>query len=254
MYRHLLAAVLIAVVSSSQAQVRVVESSPQSNRSGVGQPPQNSVSIQTDMLFEVQALKYEVATLRGMVEEQAHEISRLKQAQTDNYLDLDKRISALSGGSISQPSTTVSPAIVASPSTSPVAPTSAVTPVPSGAGDAEVYAAAYDLLRARQYDAAVTGLQDYLQRFPTGAYAGNSYYWLGEIFLLKEDHAQARDWFSKLLTDFPQDRKVPDAKFKLGKVYHLLGDNATARSVLSEVATGSGDAARLAKQYLQDYL
>lgn len=257
MYRHLLAAVLVAAVSSSEAQVRVVESSPQSTRSGVGAPPLNAAGLQTDLLSEIQALKYEIATLRGMVEEQAHELARLKQQQTDNYLDLDQRL--LSGGSASRTSTAVAPGPLG-PSSTPAVQTPAVvtpnpiTPALSGAGDAEVYAAAYDLLRQRQYDAAAEGLKDYLQRFPTGAYAGNSYYWLGEIYLLKEDLSQARDWFSKLISDFPQDRKIPDAKFKLGKVYHLLGDNASARNLLNEVAAGSGDAARLARQYLQDYL
>jgi tol-pal system protein YbgF len=107
-------------------------------------------------------------------------------------------------------------------------------------------------LRQRQYDAATTAFKDYLVRFPRGAYAGNSYYWLGEIFLLKEDFPQARDYFDKLLTEFPQDRKVSDTKFKLGKVYHLLGDNPSAQRLLNEVAGESGDAARLARQYLQE--
>lgn len=254
MYKHLLAVVLIAAVSSSQAQVRVVESSPQSVRSGVGSsPPANvgmQVGMQTDVLSEIQALKFEIATLRGMVEEQAHEISRLKQQQTENYLDLDTRLGALSGGAAVRVPTLGSPSVA--PINSSVSGAPVTTPSVSGGNDAEVYAAAYDLLRQRQYDAAVTALKDYLTRFPSGAYAGNSFYWLGEIYLLKEDLPQARDWFDKLLTNFPNDRKVADAKFKLGKVYHLLGDNQKAKTVLGEVAAGTGDAARLARQYLQD--
>jgi tol-pal system protein YbgF len=246
MYKHLLAVALIAAVSSSQAQVRVVESSPQSVRSGVGSIAPANVGMQTDVLSEIQALKFEIATLRGLVEEQAHEISRLKQQQTENYLDLDTRLSGLSGAGAA-----ISPNI--SPSVTP-SDRALVTASPStsGGSDAEVYAAAYDLLRQRQYDAAIVALNDYLTRFPNGAYAGNSYYWLGEIYLLKEELTQARDWFDKLLTNFPNDRKVSDAKFKLGKVHHLLGDNEKAKVLLSEVAAGTGDAARLAKQYLLD--
>lgn len=253
MYKHLFTAVLIAAVSSSQAQVRVVESSPQSVRSGVGSTAPANLGVQTggmqtDVLSEIQALKFEIATLRGMVEEQAYEISRLKQQQTENYLDLDTRLGALSGGAPARVPSAGSPAVSPINSGS----SGALVATPPAGGDAEVYAAAYDLLRQREYDAAVTALKDYLTRFPSGAYAGNSYYWLGEIYLLKEDLPQARDWFDKLLTNFPNDRKVADAKFKLGKVYHLLGDNQKAKTVLSEVASGSGDAARLARQYLQD--
>lgn len=248
MVKYLLTVVLFAAVSSSQAQVRVVESSPQSTRSGVGVSPAQSASIQTDVLSEIQALKYEIATLRGMVEEQAHEISRLKQQQTENYLDLDRR---LGGGNASSTSgfVPVAPANSGA-SAAPVTPPS--TPAAASGGDAEVYAAAYDLLRERQYDAATEAFKNYLKRFPKGAYAGNSYYWLGEIYLLKEDLAQARDHFEKLLVEFPYDRKVPDTKYKLGRVYHQLGDNASARRLLDEAAADSGDAARLARQYLQD--
>lgn len=70
--------------------------------------------------------------------------------------------------------------------------------------------------------------------------------------MLKEDLAQARDHFEKLLVEFPYDRKVPDTKYKLGRVYHQLGDNASARRLLDEAAADTGDAARLARQYLQD--
>jgi tol-pal system protein YbgF len=247
MYKHLLAAALIAVASASQAQVRVVESSPQSVRSGVGQP---SLNIQAETLEDIQALKYEVSMLRGMVEEQAHEIARLKQQQTENYLDLDRRLSSLSTGS-----TTVQPPSNSAPVTTPSTPitTSLAAPAAaSGGSDTDVYTAAYDLLRQRQYDVAIEAFNDYLTQFPRGAYAGNSYYWLGEIYLLKQNLAQARSWFEKLLTEFPEDRKVSDTQFKLGKVYHLQGNNDQARTMLSEVAAGSGDAARLARQYLQD--
>lgn len=256
MYKHLLTAALIVVVSSSQAQVRVVESSPQSARSGVGQPPLNAAGIGTDALADIQALKYELATLRGMVEEQAHEITRLKQQQTENYLNLDKRISAFSDVSnITRPAAAAaatSTSITTSPTATPVRTSIPATVTSGSVNDAEVYTAAYDLLRKRQYDAAIMAFNDYLSRFPRGAYAGNSYYWLGEVYLLQEDYAQARDWFSKLLTEFPNDRKVLDTKYKLGRVYHSLGDNGQARTLLEEVARGTGDAARLAKQYLQD--
>ncbi len=252
MYKYLLTAVLFAAVSSSQAQVRVVESSPQSTRSGVGHNLPQAAAHQTDVFSEIQALKYEIATLRGMVEEQAHEIARLKQQQTENYLDLDRRISG--GGSAAiAPSTTVPAATSPSATTSrPVTAAASTNTASTSNNDAEVYAAAYDLLRQRQYDQAIGAFKDYLNRFPRGAYAGNSYYWLGEIYLLKDDLAQARDNFDRLLTDFPHDRKVSDTKFKLGKVYHLLGDNSSAQRLLNEAAADSGDAARLARQYLQD--
>lgn len=256
MLKHLFVVILFIAVPASQAQVRVVESSPQSNRSGVAQSqgvaqaygvtqPTEAVNTQTNTYFELQSLKEEVSQLRGLVEEQAHELSRLKQLQMDNYLDLDKRVSALSGHPNSD-------AVATTDESSSTETTSVSRGGGNNLGEAELYTAAYDLLKQRQIDSAITGFQDYLTRFPNGSYAGNSYYWLGEIYLLKNELPQARDWFSKLLEKFPNDRKIPDAKFKLGKVYHQLGDTAKAKTLLSDVAAGSGDSSRLAKQYLQE--
>lgn len=252
MYKHLLAVVLFTLATSSQAQVRVVESSPQSNRSGVGTLPVEAAGAQTDIFSEIQALKFEIANLRGLVEEQAYELSRLKQLQMDGYVDLDQRISALGGQAPSSQvaaGNTPPPAAVASSS---VASAVQVVLPPANASDAEVYTAAYDLLRQREYDAAIVSLKDYLDRFPSGSYAGNSFYWLGEIYLLKESLSEAEDWFARLLENFPNDRKVPDAQFKLGKVYHLQGKDGQARTILNQAASGNSDAARLARQYLQD--
>jgi tol-pal system protein YbgF len=253
MLKPLLITILLSAASITQAQVRVVESQPQGSRSGVSQPAPGvgqplgtvgAVNPEVQAYFELQSLKEEVSMLRGMVEQQGYELSRLKQQQLDAYVDLDKRIVALSKTSSNISS---SPDSNQSPSTPKPA-----AAAKSGLGDAETYSAAYDLLRQREVDSAITAFQDYLSRFPRGAYAGNSHYWLGEIYLLKNDLPQSRDWFSKLLEAFPDDRKVPDAKFKLGKVYHLLGNDTSAKELLNEVASGSGDSARLAKQYLQE--
>ena len=69
---------------------------------------------------------------------------------------------------------------------------------------------------------------------------------------LKKDYPQAKTWFTELIANFPSAAKVPDAQLDLGKVYFLMGDKAKARSLLSEVAAGSTDAARLAQKFLSD--
>src|SRR5690554_6702217 len=143
MLKPLLIIVLLTAVSFTQAQVRVVESLPQGSRSGVSQPapgvaqPLNTVNPEVQAYFELQSLKEEVSMLRGMVEQQGYELSRLKQQQLDAYVDLDKRIVALSKTSSNISS---SPDSNQSPSTPKPA-----AAAKSGLGDAETYSAAYDL-------------------------------------------------------------------------------------------------------------
>jgi tol-pal system protein YbgF len=206
---------------------------------------QDSIEQKTESYNQIQSLLQEVSELRALVEEQGHEISRLKQLQLDNYVDLDRRVSFLTGNA----SAKAKEPDIASDST---ASTDVAAPAANGLSEADEYKAAYDLLRQRQVDQSLAAFKDYLKKYPNGEFAANSCYWLGEIFLLKNQLPQARDWFAKLLQDFPDSNKVPDAKFKLGKVYHLMGDKKRAKPLLDDAAAGVGDSARLAKQYLKD--
>jgi tol-pal system protein YbgF len=245
MLKPVIALLCCMAVPAVEAQVRVVDSSPQSVRSGVSRQ-QESVDQKTESYNQIQSLLQEVSELRALVEEQGHEISRLKQLQLDNYVDLDRRVSFLTGNNSAKPKDDDASAPIDATSTldAPSANNSL--------SEADEYKAAYDLLRQRQVDQSLVAFKDYLKKYPTGEFAGNSSYWLGEIFLLKNQLPQARDWFAKLLQDFPESNKVPDAKFKLGKVYHLMGDKKRAKPLLDEAAAGLGDSARLAKQYLKD--
>lgn len=244
MYKRVIALLCCIAVPVVEAQVRVVDSSPQSVRSGVNRQ-QETIEQKTESYNQIQSLQQEISELRALVEEQGHQISRLKQLQLDNYVDLDRRVSLVSGN------------FSAKEQNNDVNSDSTVTadvqsPADIGLSEADEYKAAYDLLRQRQVDQSLVAFKDYLKKYPKGEFSANSCYWLGEIFLLKNQLPQARDWFAKLLQDFPDSNKVPDAKFKLGKVYHLMGDKKRAKPLLDDAAAGLGDSARLAKQYLKD--
>ena len=237
---------------SVNAQVEVEDRSPVGSSVPPPLPPIEASrssapsSNQTaEMYYQFQVLQQEVQTLRGLVEQQAHELKRLKQQRLDDYLELDRRLSALGQGQ----------AQVVPESTGATGETASRAPASAAPGDElKHYRSAIDLvLKKQQYDEAVVKLQEHLQLFPQSRYAGNAVYWLGEIYFLKSDLEQSRQWFVQLLGDYPDHRKVPDGKFKLGKVYHLLGDGEKAQSLLNEVAASNSDAARLAKAYLREH-
>lgn len=239
MLKNLIAVALVVTAPVLQAQVRVVESSPQGFGSGVAQPDL-SAPAESDVYSQIRALQEEVAILRGLVEEQQYQLKQLKQLQLDNYMDLDRR---LSGG--------VTASGLSSRAPEPTKPEVA-SRVADTASEADVYKTAYDLLNQKDFDAAVTAFTDHLSRFPSGNFASNSHYWLGKIAMLKKDYPQAKTWFTNLIANFPSAAKVPDAQLDLGKVYFLMGDKAKARSLLTEVASGNSDAARLAQKFLAD--
>lgn len=238
MYRFILAVHLSMAASFVFAQVEVVD------REIPVTPEEASVPQSTtnpaQLYYQMQVLQQEVLQLRGLVEQQAFEIKKLKQQRLDDYLDLDRRVSQLSQRGSAAP--------LSSDSATPETQTSVVSSPP---GEMKRYKAAMNLVfKEQKYDEAVVALTEYLNEFPTGRYSANAQYWLGEVYLKKQDLEQARQWFSKVLNEHPQHGKASDAQYKLGIVYHKLGDNDKARDLLENVAQTDANAARLARDYL----
>lgn len=238
-------AVAVFVAAPVLAQVRVVESSPRSVNSGVAQP-QYAEPANSDVYSQIRALQEEITSLRGMLEEQTHEINKLKQLQLDNYMELDRRLSSGSRPTSSPDDSSTASSIGTSVASEPV------TAVDDNRTEKEVYDAAYDLLNQRDYDAATREFKNYLNRFPQGMLASNSCYWLGKIANQNGNLEEAKNWFAKLISNYPEALKVPDAKYDLGRVYFNLGNKNEAKAIMQDVAGGSSDAARLAKKFLRD--
>jgi len=251
------AAVFVLGTAVASAQVSVVESS---NRllPAVSAPVVSSetpaANMPNDVFYQLQMLQQEVRLLRGLVEEQQYELKRLKQQRLDDYLGLDRRMAALAGGTSSTPKEAFDTAASAQKPESTGAEVVAETPaVKGGAVPSELqrYRTAIDLaLSKKDYVNAIAAFNQYLSDFPAGRYAANSQYWLGEIYLMQDELEQARQRFALLLKEHAGSNKSADATYKLGVVYHRLGEAAKAQQFLVQVAGGTGNAARLASDYL----
>jgi tol-pal system protein YbgF len=112
MLKSSLAAILVMAVSSSAiAKVEVIDSEPVSSPGAVtvypGPAPSAAPSVSSRVATgssdysQIQAMQEEIQQLRGLVEQQANDIKRLKSQREEDYMDLDRRISALSKGGAS---------------------------------------------------------------------------------------------------------------------------------------------------------
>jgi len=210
-----------------------------------------------NLLYQVQQLQQEVMRLNGIVEEQAFEIRTLKQQSLERYVDLDRRVSALSGGGAA-----AAGGAAAGAATGSSAGGLTVGSNNSGAsgggsaqpGEADAYRAAYSLVRAQQFDQAVSAFNQFLNDYPAGKFAPNAHYWLGELYLVisPADPESARQSFTLLVDQYPDNAKVPDALYKLGRVHFMKGNRDRSREFLNRVISEYGDssAAKLAQEFL----
>ena len=216
-----------------------------------------------------QMIQNEVRELRGLVEQLSYELQRVKQRQMDDYLDLDRRLSALLSGAtpdeFAVDADNQMPAVIAgSPDeviqeqpldqaldTEPQPPS--IAPLINNEEIAQNYAQASNLLlKERDINAAALAFKQHVIDYPTSPYTANAYYWLGEIYLLQGQDEMARQAFTLVVEQHQNHGKAMDATFKLGKIYHQLGETDRALDLLEKASRGTGGAASKAQSYLKN--
>ena len=86
---------------------------------------------------------------------------------------------------------------------------------PNVAEEQQIYQTAYDLIKAKKYNEAINALQKMLQKYPSGQFAANAHYWLGELFGLLGKNDQSASEFSSVVKNYPDSPKVSDAQLSL---------------------------------------
>ncbi|WP_084334612.1 tol-pal system protein YbgF [Pseudomonas indica] len=211
------------------------------------------VSAQGEMYMQMQQLQEEVAQLRGMLEEQQNEIRNLKRENLERYQDLDRRLS--SGGAQGAPNTPADGAINAGGTPTPPPSQAPASNEPADPAKEKLYyEAAFDLIKAKDFDKASQAFTAFLRKYPNSQYAGNAQYWLGEVNLAKGDLQGAGQAFARVSQAYPQHAKVPDSLYKLADVERRLGNNDKARGILQQVISQypGSSAAQLAQRDLQN--
>ncbi len=216
-----------------------------------------------DIVLTLQRLQQEVQQLRGEVELQNHTMDALKKQQRDLYIDLDGRISRLQKTPVAAVPVAVkpveAPVVVAPATVTTTEVKGAVGAVPASqvAGDPALeessYQTAFNLLKQARYAEAITAFNQFLLSYPSGDYADNAQYWLGEVSYVTRDFAQALAHFDQLLQNYPDSPKVRGALLKSGYIHYEQKAWQSARTVLEQLISrypGSSEA-RLAETRLQ---
>lgn len=219
-----------------------------------------------DLGSKTDSLQAQVQDLRSQVEQLTHQLAQAQAAQKSMYSDLDKRLSSSASAApavneddntpppaaVSKPSakaSTVKPAVVAATKKAdvkttdvkPDAKVAAATPKASaalnGAEEQQIYQTAYELIKAKKYSQAVTTLQEMLQKYPSGQFASNAHYWLGELYGLMGKNDQALAEFLTIVKNFPDSPRVADAQLKVGLIFAAQNQWPDAKLAFKKVSS-----------------
>lgn len=198
----------------------------------------------------VESLQKEVQGLRSQVEQLTHQLQQSQTQQKAMYSDLDKRVSSnatadvgtsntvdtapvaktervanakpaaktLAGDTVVALAATTTAKAVPVPATANVA-AGANDPQPNVAEEQQIYQTAYNFIKAKKYNEAINALQGMLQKYPSGQFASNAHYWLGELYGLVGKNDQALSEFNIVVKTYSSSPRVSDAQLKIGLLY-----------------------------------
>lgn len=228
----------------------------------------SAAAAQSERYYQMQVLQEEVRMLRGMVEELNYQLQQIKQRQMDDYLDIDRRLSAIvsaaakpeagvdalaqtSQESVTGAETDMQQSALGS------APAASQPGMPLDPAARALMKANYDqasslLLKQRDFEGATLAFKQHIVDYPSSPYVANAYYWLGEVYLLQGEDELARQSFTAVVEQHVGHSKAMDASFKLGKIFYQLGNLERAKQLLETAAGSGGGVANKARIYLEN--
>lgn len=185
---------------------------------------------QIELANQIEALKAEVARLRGQVEVLTHEIESTQKRQKDFYVDLDNRLRKLEP----QAGTEVKPA--------------AADP----AAETRDYEAALNLFKSGKHKDALSAFLGFIKAYPASPFLPSAHYWAGSAHYQLGEYKKALELFGKLAATWPDDAKAPDALIGQANCQQESGDAKGAKKTLETLLAKypTSAAATVAKQRL----
>lgn len=238
-----------------------------------GAPGIKDAAAQAKAEIRIQQLETELQQLRGMLEEQNHQIGQLNKKLDVALGDMQVRMSDINSGGLQgapgdAPSLSIQDMPVRSDlsnanveaytwktkdqmeeitgmaapqslteKTTEAVPTAnaPVQNATSNVSAAMEYETAFSALKSNQYDRAASGFDSFLKNHPGHALAANAKYWLGESYYVQGEFEKASRVFAEGYKQFPKSTKAPDNLLKLGMSLSGMGSNKDACTAFAQL-------------------
>lgn len=216
----------ISELQDQLAQVKRTASSKeeiQAVNTKIAQDTQTLLKSSATQVARVDQIEEKMANVQGGIEQTNYRFDKLSQQVTAQQHDLDDikaSIARLAAAAAAPPAaTTTAPPMGEVTVTPPAATTSSANPV-------QVYQDAYRDYQKGNFDLAIAGFRDFVQKNPASDLADNAAYWIGESLYSQKKYRDAIQQFDSVVTKYPQSEKVPAALLKKGYAYIAVGEKA----------------------------
>lgn len=185
-----------------------------------------------DMSNQIEALKQEVANLKGDLEVASHALDTTQQRQKDLYTDTDTRLRKLES---SAPA-----AVNSTPANTP--PANVPAQPPAEEKDVKAFADADSLSKSAKHKEAFAAFDSFLKEYPNSKLAPDALYGMGYSQFALKNYKSSIATQQKVVDLHPASAKVPDAMFNMANSQIQLGQVANARKTLRSLIEKFPDA------------
>lgn len=171
------------------------------------------------ILYEkIGRLEQEISELRSKLEESTYAFERFEELNQQRYIDIDRRLYELSTNEknrIEDSFDNVSDPLVFD-----------YQSIEGSIDDIEyrellLHKNALELFDLGRYAEALEVFDNQIVDYPSGKYAGDAYFWSGELFLAQEKFADARESYLIVINQFKGHIRYYDAHYKLGEIARI---------------------------------
>ncbi len=177
-----------------------------------------------DMSTQIEALKQEVANLKGDLEVASHGLETTQQRQKDLYTDTDTRLRKLEGG-----------IPVAANGLQGNQPVTAPAQQVAEEKDAKAFNEANALSQSAKHKEAFTAFDSFLKEYPNSKLVPDALYGMGYSQFALKNYKSSIATQQKLIDSHPDSAKVPDAMFNMANSQIQLGQVSSAKKTLHDL-------------------
>jgi tol-pal system protein YbgF len=189
------------------------------------------------MMQDVRALRRESAALRGENQVLTNKLEKMAQTVRELSSDMERRLQRIATASpaSAQPQQSGTETSTATVSSNTAAGQPAAASSVSSGDAQEDYQGAVDQLMAGKYGSAVRAFEGFLKTHGDTEYSGNAMYWLAETYDQQERSEDALSAYGRLIENYPDHQKVPEASLKSAFILDDQGKRREAVQALQSV-------------------
>jgi len=182
------------------------------------------------LVTKVGSIEDRMNNTQGSVEQTNYRVDHLVQQLTQAQHDVEEMRAAITRLATPAPAP-AQPSVAPAPS--PATPGSVPVPMhevnvttDNGETPAMTYQNAYRDYQKGNYDLAIAGFREFIQKYKDSDLADNAAYWIGESLYSQKKYRESIAQFDSVVNDYPKSEKVPSALLKKGYAYISLGEKA----------------------------